>query len=173
MASEDVQTNLRLPADLKDRLQASATKNNRSLSAEVASRLDDSYKATTSDALRHYVRSLQLEMAGVQTELAVFAGEARIVAQTLLGLCEDIEASGGPRPAFLETAKRLAEGILHAADHHGKDPDATIAQMQAKAELITKEEALFPHTFSERSIFEWAEERGRMLGLESRPSSKS
>lgn len=45
MASEDVQTNLRLPADLKERLQASATANNRSLSAEVASRLTASYEA--------------------------------------------------------------------------------------------------------------------------------
>lgn len=171
MASEDSQTNLRLPAELKDRLVASAAKNNRSLSAEVASRLDDSYKATTSDALRHYVRSLQIEMAGVQTELAVFAGEARVVAQTLLGLCSDIEAAGGPRPAFLETSKRLAEGILQAANHFGKDPDATIAQMREKAKLIAKEEALFPHTFSERSIFEWAEERGRMLGLDSPPSN--
>lgn len=45
MASEDVQTNLRLPAGLKDRLQSSAAENNRSLSAEVASRLEDSYDA--------------------------------------------------------------------------------------------------------------------------------
>lgn len=43
MASEDVQTNLRIPADLKDRLVASASENNRSLSAEVASRLEGSY----------------------------------------------------------------------------------------------------------------------------------
>lgn len=39
MASEDVQTNLRLPADLKELLQATATKNKRSLSAEAAHRL--------------------------------------------------------------------------------------------------------------------------------------
>lgn len=43
MATEDVQTNLRLPADLKERLVASASENNRSLSAEVASRLEGSY----------------------------------------------------------------------------------------------------------------------------------
>lgn len=43
MPSDDVQTNLRLPADLKDRLVASAASSKRSLSAEVASRLDASY----------------------------------------------------------------------------------------------------------------------------------
>ena len=44
MASEDVQTNLRLPVDLKDRLVASAAENNRSLSAEVTSRLEASFE---------------------------------------------------------------------------------------------------------------------------------
>ncbi|CAN7705436.1 TraY domain-containing protein [Acidovorax sp. LjRoot66] len=44
MASEDVQTNLRLPGDLKDRLVASAAESNRSLSAEAASRLEDSFR---------------------------------------------------------------------------------------------------------------------------------
>ena len=45
MASEDVQTNLRLPSVLKDRLAASAAESNRSLSAEVSSRLEASYKS--------------------------------------------------------------------------------------------------------------------------------
>lgn len=44
MASEDVQTNLRLPVDLKDRLVVSATENGRSLSAEVAYRLLQTYE---------------------------------------------------------------------------------------------------------------------------------
>ncbi|MFA9286958.1 Arc family DNA-binding protein [Comamonas sp. SY3] len=57
MASEDVQTNLRLPADLKDRLQSSAAENNRSLSAEVASRLAASYAGPGEP----YVTKSQLE----------------------------------------------------------------------------------------------------------------
>lgn len=44
MASEDVQTNLRLPAELKNALLAAAEKNNRSLSAEVAFRLIHSFR---------------------------------------------------------------------------------------------------------------------------------
>ncbi|WP_416820267.1 Arc family DNA-binding protein [Delftia tsuruhatensis] len=47
MATEDVQTNLRLPADLKDRLQEAAAENNRSLSAEVTSRLSASFSAAS------------------------------------------------------------------------------------------------------------------------------
>lgn len=61
MASEDVQTNLRLPADLKDRLQASATENNRSLSAEVTSRLTSSFDglSISGDIAAHFTRESQ------------------------------------------------------------------------------------------------------------------
>lgn len=44
MASEDVQTNLRIPADLKEELLAAAARNNRSLSAEVVFRLVHSFR---------------------------------------------------------------------------------------------------------------------------------
>ena len=67
MASEDVQTNLRLPADLKDRLVASAAENNRSLSAEVSSRLEASYSAP--DA-RKVLKTLSLLSDELETEKA-------------------------------------------------------------------------------------------------------
>lgn len=44
MTSEDVQTNLRLPAELKERVVKAAVQNKRSLSAEVAARLEDSFQ---------------------------------------------------------------------------------------------------------------------------------
>ena len=43
MPSEDVQTNLRMPSDLKEALLAAAVRNNRSLSAEVVFRLVHSF----------------------------------------------------------------------------------------------------------------------------------
>lgn len=43
MTREDPQMKLRLPPDLKDRLTEAATANNRSLNAEVVSRLQDSF----------------------------------------------------------------------------------------------------------------------------------
>jgi len=63
MASEDVQTNLRLPADLKERLVASAAENNRSLSAEVASRLEQSFREPRA-ALEQQVDLLVQELKG-------------------------------------------------------------------------------------------------------------
>lgn len=48
MSSEDVQTNLRLPTELKERLVEVASANKRSLSAEVAARLEASFTASAS-----------------------------------------------------------------------------------------------------------------------------
>lgn len=45
MTSEDVQTNLRLPAELKERVVKAAAQNKRSLSAEVAARLEASFQS--------------------------------------------------------------------------------------------------------------------------------
>lgn len=70
MASEDVQTNLRLPADLKNRLVASAAESNRSLSAEVASRLERSYsEMDTRKVLRvleHLSDTVEIKRAAVE-----------------------------------------------------------------------------------------------------------
>ncbi|MFL9987230.1 Arc family DNA-binding protein [Paraburkholderia sediminicola] len=43
MPSEDIQTNLRLPADLKERLKHAADANKRSTNAEVVARLEESF----------------------------------------------------------------------------------------------------------------------------------
>jgi hypothetical protein len=45
MPSEDIQTNLRLPADLKERLKHAADANKRSTNAEVVARLEESFAA--------------------------------------------------------------------------------------------------------------------------------
>lgn len=63
MASEDVQTNLRLPAELKDRLVTSAMQSNRSLSAEVTSRLEESYSPQKEVVTKEVLQDVFAEMA--------------------------------------------------------------------------------------------------------------
>ncbi|MFL9859461.1 Arc family DNA-binding protein [Paraburkholderia madseniana] len=46
MPSEDIQTNLRLPADLKERLKHAADANKRSTNAEVVARLEESFASS-------------------------------------------------------------------------------------------------------------------------------
>ncbi|WP_423393288.1 Arc family DNA-binding protein [Burkholderia sp. LMG 21824] len=48
MTSDDLQTNLRLPADLKAKLKQIADANNRSMNAEVVARLEESFTVESS-----------------------------------------------------------------------------------------------------------------------------
>ncbi|SAL11961.1 Arc-like DNA binding domain protein [Caballeronia sordidicola] len=45
MARDDPQINLRIPADLKDRLDRASLKTKRSLTAEVVARLEETFRA--------------------------------------------------------------------------------------------------------------------------------
>lgn len=44
MATDDIQTNLRLPSNLKKRLKHAADASNRSMNAEVVARLEESFE---------------------------------------------------------------------------------------------------------------------------------
>ena len=48
MARNDPQVNLRLPADLKDQIEAAAIENRRTITAEVVARLQDSFLSSPS-----------------------------------------------------------------------------------------------------------------------------
>lgn len=50
MTSDDLQTNLRLPAALKAKLQRAAETNKRSMNAEVVARLDGSFSSAADKA---------------------------------------------------------------------------------------------------------------------------
>jgi hypothetical protein len=60
MTREDPQIKLRLPPDLKDRLAEAATDNNRSLNAEVVSRLQESFDSQAGDTEAVMERALDL-----------------------------------------------------------------------------------------------------------------
>lgn len=51
MARTDPQLNIRCPQDLRDKLEFMAKENNRSLTAEVVSRLEDSFDSSSNDGL--------------------------------------------------------------------------------------------------------------------------
>lgn len=50
MARSDPQMNFRIPADLKEQLELAAKENNRSLTAELINRLDESINGTNYDS---------------------------------------------------------------------------------------------------------------------------
>jgi Arc-like DNA binding domain len=64
MPSEDIQTNLRIPSDLKLRLQRAADASKRSLTAEVIARLEDSFSMTPAPAVDEHTLDLFAEKVG-------------------------------------------------------------------------------------------------------------
>lgn len=112
MASEDVQTNLRLPADLKDRLVASAAQNNRSLSAEVSSRLEASYAfdrapraAELEVALKATQDATQFVLLESTMQIAALARSNEAARHIAAELLEDLETT-------CQIAQELLEGEL-------------------------------------------------------------
>lgn len=94
MASEDVQTNLRLPADLKERLVASAAESNRSLSAEVASRLEASYQRTDGFVTKEDFDDTMRRIAGsYEADQAVMASVRTMLANNVVRLYEHLPES--------------------------------------------------------------------------------
>lgn len=54
--SEQVQVNFRMPGDLRDRLKVSAEKNNRSMNAEIVSRLESSFSLAAMHSSEDHAR---------------------------------------------------------------------------------------------------------------------
>lgn len=99
MASEDVQTNLRLPADLKNLLVMAAEASNRSLSAEVASRLEESFKVT-------HAMDLVLDQAQQIKELRGMVMEANITMSQALQVLKGVDDDrDGAVESLLETIR--------------------------------------------------------------------
>ncbi|RAS38298.1 Arc family DNA-binding protein [Paraburkholderia bryophila] len=64
MTSEDIQTNLRLPSDLKTRLKHAADASNRSMNAEVVARLEESFNAGSTPPIDEHTLDLFAEKVG-------------------------------------------------------------------------------------------------------------
>jgi len=117
MASEDVQTNLRLPADLKDRLVASASNSKRSLSAEVSARLEGSFHESglkLSNPARQAVQKL-VDRAGITDQEAlerlVLQGHATLENRNVLVIRADASLSMDDLIRVLSAAKNFLPDI--------------------------------------------------------------
>jgi predicted transcriptional regulator len=64
MTSEDIQTNLRLPGDLKERLKQAADASNRSMNAEVVARLEESFTGGAAAPIDEHTLDLFAEKVG-------------------------------------------------------------------------------------------------------------
>lgn len=83
MARDDPTIYMRIPADLKDQLDAAASSNRRSLTAEVVARLQASFVGSNSDSLAPLLARLERSLGTAETELARIEVAGAIVAEVL------------------------------------------------------------------------------------------
>ncbi|MCL8382488.1 Arc family DNA-binding protein [Xanthobacter aminoxidans] len=94
MARNDPHFRLRLPADLKEKIEFSAKENNRSLNAEIVSRLDYSFKAVSAKPIADHLRSIGEAYKVMSVDLLQVNAYIKTLEDYL-----DIVDPGGPRPA--------------------------------------------------------------------------
>lgn len=125
MASDDVQTNLRLPADLKDRLVATASDNRRSLSAEVAARLEASFRSGSTPMNARVLSTTRnlADLAGITEEDAlerlVLQGYATLNNRNVLVVRADANATTDDLIRVIKAAKKFLPDIAEV--HFEKD----------------------------------------------------
>lgn len=106
MAREDVQTNLRIPADLKDLLQEAARKSGRSLSAEVAFRLQESF-AVDKQVLMHAAADLNEKMDYVDQIRIQYEEQRRVAEENQRRLEESQEEIFKNMATLVETVHKV------------------------------------------------------------------
>lgn len=129
MATEDVQTNLRLPSNLKEQLQASADAASRSLSAEAAFRLAQAFELEVREAEAvANIRAARDEIKRAQHEVIHYREKSKADERTIAALEERINLIAEARQADIEAAtKHLEQRIDFLAEK------ATFAQREAES----------------------------------------
>jgi hypothetical protein len=120
MARSDPQVTLRLPPDLKARVEAAAEESNRSMNGEIVARLEESFRAATDAELRKVAAELGLLLLAT-------AGTTAAVADVLVELAPALPN----RPDVVVRAKSLnrVAALLE------------VKRMSARRLVISEEEA--------------------------------
>jgi len=115
MARTDPQVNLRIPADLKAALDVAANDSGRSLTAEIVSRLQQSFEGTASEQELYQLRfenatlKQMVEGKSLGTDLAAIL--AVTLASQTLGMVDAVK-KGKPLPRELDSLAQFAELVL-------------------------------------------------------------
>lgn len=128
MARTDPQLNLRLPADLKEKLEEAATTNNRTLTSETVDRLVASFEQPVKPAEMAFLIS-RMEMRAAEAELDLIQMKA-MLAETYWSLKAASMLAAAPAEVVMrEIKERLSdwEATLQGAEEYIGDPTDTEA----------------------------------------------
>ncbi|WP_291585768.1 Arc family DNA-binding protein [Comamonas sp. UBA7528] len=114
MSREDPQMKIRLPADLKDQIEAASKQSGRSMNAEIVARLEKSFAWTASDSRVLSVGAIQPHSKLQMLVKRVAEQAAEIAASDLLVSFKDLEDQGDWKDeleVFLDRSKRHATNL--------------------------------------------------------------
>ncbi|RWI46384.1 MAG: Arc family DNA-binding protein [Mesorhizobium sp.] len=150
----DPQFKFRIPAELKERLEAAATANNRAVSAEILARLDESFNwpgirdglRSERDFIEGKWKEAQLELAACERDLK----QQKTVTQQLQALISDSAEDAQHRQAVEDAIEKryaelkeqfdllegLKEELAHLSQARGDTSSQTEALLKQQSELI-------------------------------------
>lgn len=146
MAIEDVQTNLRIPSNIKEKLQASADAAGRSLSAEAAYRLAMAYE-------------LETDVTGLHAMIAALQSERQSV------LNDRDRQESKIRSSTREVAK-LEQQLSTIKDAREADIAAATKYLNERCDLLAEKASLFEQEArAQRETAEAMTRMNKLLGL--------
>ncbi|MGN6143429.1 MAG: Arc family DNA-binding protein [Mesorhizobium sp.] len=134
MAREDLHFRLRIPEELKNQIEKAAAENHRSMTAEIVSRLQDSFVSLMErdekmEFLENYVETLERERVSLfentnnqERALQTLKDAQRTIAIMVKALGQAI-LDQGDRSDFV---RLLAEGLADVEPDRSSDPSAPI-----------------------------------------------
>lgn len=164
MAIEDIQTNLRLPSNLKEQLQASADQAGRSLSAEAAHRLALSYELETVVAdLRGALGSLQSQHQTVLNSVDTLRANLRVRERDIATLQERLAVAVAERKerenaaasmALIEQSVAAAIAAVDSYDMRIEIAKSRLDSLDVRRRLILSESGVLNHQAKTDEEFE-------------------
>jgi hypothetical protein len=117
MARSDPQVNIRMPADLKEKLEAVLPETNRSLNAEIVHRLESSFLHNP-EVIDRQLRLTQFEGAAERVNTLSLATLLKKISEEL---GPSLKAAGHPLSKIIETANHTATVTAEALNARADD----------------------------------------------------
>ena len=144
MARTDPQVNLRIPAELKEQIDAAAEQNKRSMNAEVVARLQRSLDEKATESLGPLLVRLERSLGAAEVELARAEIAAGIVAELLLNANLELPDSAkykwktGTGSPLEKMVERLRAGFAPAFSRAGV-PSGELWELQQVLDELKRE----------------------------------
>ncbi|HTH11619.1 MAG TPA: Arc family DNA-binding protein [Acidovorax sp.] len=121
---------LRMPEDLKARVQAAAEASGRSLHAELLQRIQNSFEALPNSGAEESANQQAYQLAQVRAMVGILALLCSANGDMLNMLANAVESPDGVPPDMLESVRRQAAKAKAIPDTLGYDPVKDMAEVR-------------------------------------------